>query len=120
MASYLSAGQFNIISGQLVHNTTPKLYLNVENPTDKTQRKLSTWFNTTQNAYGTFAFQGDTVTWTVADINRPNSAAWYVCEAQNLFINTGAYLYQTPSGCADETVSTVGSHHESRRIVDTR
>lgn len=108
MDSYLSAGQFNIVSGQLVQTRgdgVAPLYMNVENPADKTQRKLQTWFNTTQNGYGTFAFQGDTVTWSTPDINRPNLAAWLVCENQQLFINTGAYLYNTPAGCADETVS---------------
>ncbi|KAK3935632.1 carbohydrate-binding module family 1 protein [Diplogelasinospora grovesii] len=110
LTSYTSAGQFNIVSGQLVYNrgSAAPLYMNVEDPTDKTQRKLQTWFNTTQNAYGTFAFQGDTVTWTVSDINRPNTAAWLVCENQQLFINTGAYAYMTPAGCADETIHSYG------------
>ncbi|KAL1867825.1 hypothetical protein VTK73DRAFT_3967 [Phialemonium thermophilum] len=105
------AGQFNIKDGQLVYNrgaNEDPLYMNVEDPADKTQRKLQTWFNQTKNAYGTFAFQGDTVTWTVADINRPNTAAWLVCEDQELYINTGAYLYQTPPGCVDETIHSYG------------
>lgn len=106
LESHTTAGQFNIIDGQLVFNTKPaQLYLNVENPADKTQRKLRTWFSTTKNAYGTFKFQGDTLTWSVADIKRPNEAAWLVCTGQEVFINTGAYLYQTPAGCADQTVS---------------
>ncbi|KAK3386258.1 hypothetical protein B0T20DRAFT_366146 [Sordaria brevicollis] len=105
LESHTTAGQFSIIDGQLVFNTKPsQLYLNVENPADKTQRKLKTWFSTTKNAYGTFKFQGDTLTWTVADIKRPNEAAWLVCTGQEVFINTGAYLYQTPAGCADQTI----------------
>jgi hypothetical protein len=32
-------------------------------------------------------------------------AAWYVCEGQGLWINLGAYLYGTPGGCVDQTVS---------------
>ncbi|KAL0931535.1 uncharacterized protein CTRU02_214270 [Colletotrichum truncatum] len=100
------AGQFKIEAGQLVHLTgSSPLYLNVENPTDKTQRKLETWFSASKNTYGTFAFQGDTLTWSTPDINRPNLAAWLVCENQTVFINTGAYLYQTPAGCFDQTVS---------------
>ncbi|KAK1773036.1 60s ribosomal protein mitochondrial precursor protein, partial [Copromyces sp. CBS 386.78] len=71
-------------------------------------RKLKTWFSTTKNAYGTFKFQGDTLTWSVADINRPNEAAWLVCTGQEVFINTGAYLYQTPTGCADQTIHSYG------------
>lgn len=108
MDSYLSAGQFNIVGGQLVQTRgdgVAPLYMNVEDPVDKTQRKLQTWFDTAQNSYGTFAFQGDTVTWSAPDIDRPNTAAWLVCEDQRLYVNTGAYAYNTPAGCADETVS---------------
>jgi hypothetical protein len=102
-----NAGQFNVIGGQLVYNTgSSTLYMGVENPTNKTQRTLETWFNTTENDYGTFAFQGDTLTWNVSDIARPNTAAWLVCgDAGELYINTGAYAYETPDGCYDETVS---------------
>ncbi|KAH0425001.1 hypothetical protein CcaCcLH18_11220 [Colletotrichum camelliae] len=104
-----TAGQFKIEDGQLVHLTgSSSLYLNVENPVDKTQRKLETWFATTKNTYGTFAFQGDTLTWSTPDINRPNLAAWLVCENQEVFINTGAYLYQTPAGCYDQTIHSYG------------
>lgn len=113
--SYLTAGQFNIIDGQLVYNTgtgtTNALYLNVEDPADKTQRALATSFKATKNTYGTFAFSGDTVTWTDPDVARPNNAAFYVCPGTSatgenaLYINTGAYLYQTPSGCYDVDVS---------------
>jgi hypothetical protein len=105
-----SAGQFNIISGQLVWHRfggQPPLYMHVENPADKTQRKLRTWFEATQNTYGTFAFQGDTLTWSVSDINRPNNAAWLVCTGDELFVNTGPFLYQTPEGCFDHTVSSL-------------
>ncbi|GAB1218223.1 hypothetical protein ATERTT37_007476 [Aspergillus terreus] len=102
-----NAGQFNIVDGQLVYNVDPPLYMHVENSADKTQRVLKTWFNTTKSDYGAFAFQGDALTWSVADINRQNTAAWYVCEEQELFINTGAYLYDTPDGCADQTVCSL-------------
>ncbi|OJJ08861.1 hypothetical protein ASPVEDRAFT_48008 [Aspergillus versicolor CBS 583.65] len=104
------AGQFNIISGQLVYQLSGNgsLYMNVENPADKTQRKLTTSFNKTENAYGEFAFQGDTVTWSVEDIDRPNTGAWLVCEKQQLFINTGSYGYETPEGCSDATIHSYG------------
>ncbi|KAI4594469.1 hypothetical protein KJ359_008258 [Pestalotiopsis sp. 9143b] len=105
-----SAGQFNVVDGQLVYYTGGDLlYMGVENPTNKTQRTLETWFDSTANDYGTFAFQGDTLTWTVADISRPNTAAWLVCgDEGQLFINTGAYAYETPDGCADETIHSYG------------
>ncbi|KAI1810136.1 carbohydrate-binding module family 1 protein [Poronia punctata] len=106
-----TAGQFNIVDGQLEYynNAGEKLYMWVENPSDKTQRTLETGFDTGKNTYGTFAFQGDTVTWSVADIKRPNTAAWLVCgDKGQLYINTGAYAYDTPAGCADETIHSYG------------
>ncbi|KAI1174818.1 carbohydrate-binding module family 1 protein [Nemania sp. FL0916] len=112
LLSSKNAGQFNIIDGQLVYNPASSgemLYMWVEDPINKTQRTLETWFDTTKNPYGTFAFQGDTVTWSVSDISRPNTAAWLVCGgAGQLYINTGAYAYNTPSGCADQTIHYYG------------
>lgn len=106
MDSSRTAGQFNIVDGQLVEATGGEpLYMHVEKPADLTQRKLSTWFNTTKNDFGTFVFSGDAVTWSTPEIKRQNLAAWLVCQKQALFINTGAYSYQTPAGCADQTVS---------------
>ncbi len=106
--SYTTAGQFNIVDGQLVNSiTNPPLYMHVAEPADPANppRTLATSFNASKNAFGTFAFQGDTVTWSVPSVKRQNLAAWLVCAKQQLFVNTGAYAYQTPSGCADETVS---------------
>ncbi|KAK4461351.1 hypothetical protein QBC42DRAFT_330229 [Cladorrhinum samala] len=112
IASAKNAAQYNVASGQLIQNrfgNGPNLYLHVENPTDKTQRTLKTWFETTPNTYGAFAFQGDTLVWSVADINRPNTAAWLVCgTGKELFVNTGAYLYNTPAGCSDHTIHSYG------------
>lgn len=113
LRSSQNAGQFNIINGQLLYNpgssSGETLYMWVENPANKTQRTLQTWFDTTDNPYGAFAFQGDTLTWTVADISRPNAAAWLVCgDDGELYINTGAYAYDTPSGCADQTIHSYG------------
>jgi len=91
-------------------------YMHVENPSDKTQRKLRTWFEIGgdgnsdggKNGYGAFGFQGDTLTWSVGEIRRPNEAAWLVCGGEGeLFVNTGAFLYDTPEGCWDHTVSFV-------------
>jgi hypothetical protein len=108
LGSSKTAGQFSIVSGQLVEYTggpdTSPLYLNVEKPADFTQRKLAVWFNATQNTFGTFAFSGDALTWSAPEVKRQNLAAWLVCEGQALFVNTGAYAYQTPAGCADQTV----------------
>ncbi|KAK4187124.1 hypothetical protein QBC35DRAFT_435577 [Podospora australis] len=112
LANSKSAAQFNIVSGQLVQNrfgNGGNLYLHVENPSDKTQRRLKTWFETTPNTYGTFGWQGDTLIWTTPDITRPNSAAWLVCgDGKELFVNTGAFLWDTPAGCFDHTIHSYG------------
>lgn len=111
--NYTTAGQFNIVDGQLVEYTgsdgAAPLYLNVAQPANLTSppRTLATTFNATKNGFGTFAFQGDAVTWSTTDFQRQNVAAWLVCANQSLWINTGAYGYQTPSGCVDETVSVI-------------
>ncbi|KAI8628196.1 hypothetical protein F5Y19DRAFT_486210 [Xylariaceae sp. FL1651] len=114
LESYKTAGQYNVIDGQLVANTGTggaPLYLSVEKPTDFTQRTLATWFNSTKNEFGTFAFQGDALTWSTPEVKRQNLAAWLVCAKQALFINTGAYAYQTPSGCADQTIHYYNDAH---------
>lgn len=114
LETYRTAGQYNVDGdGQFVANTgsgAEPLYLHVERPADPANapRKLATWFNTTRNDFGAFAFQGDALTWSDPSVNRQNLAAWLVCEGQAMFINTGAYGYQTPAGCADQTVSP---HH---------
>jgi len=66
---------------------------------------LAVTFSPTKNTYGTFAWQGDALTWSAPDLTRPQASAWYVCEGQQLFVNLGAYLSGTPARCADQTVS---------------
>lgn len=105
LGNYTSAGQFQIVNGQLVELIAGGLlYANVEMQENSTVTKLGMTFEATQNTYGTFAFSGDAVQWTVPSINRPNPSAWLVCGGQQLFINLGNYDYLTPAGCADETV----------------
>lgn len=107
-----SAGQFNITDGQLVELIDTKgtvLYANVGQQPSPSATYLPVTFRNTKNSFGTFAFQGDTVTWSAAGVQRQNAAAWYVCEGQTVWINLGAYAYVTPAGCADQTVSSGGS-----------
>ncbi|KAI5799115.1 hypothetical protein DFH27DRAFT_591316 [Peziza echinospora] len=107
--SYLTAGQFNIVDGKLVQlistSASPAtlLYASVT-PRVGTEMKLQVQWTTTPSSYGTFSFSGDTLQWTVAGIDRPNAAAWLVCESQHLYVNLGAYLYNTPAGCFDQTI----------------
>ncbi|TGO23920.1 hypothetical protein BPAE_0117g00150 [Botrytis paeoniae] len=106
LADRSTAGQYQIVSGQLVELIAPNtfLYANVQPPANSSAVRLSMTFNTTQNTFGTFAFSGDAVTWSVASISRPNLSAWLVCGAQKLWINLGNYAYLTPTGCVDETI----------------
>jgi hypothetical protein len=110
MGNYTTAGQFNIVNGQLIELITGGLLYAVVLPqTDSMVTKLAVTFSKSPNTYGTFAFSGDAVTWTIPSISRPNSAAWLVCTDQQLFINLGPYAYNTPAGCADETVHSLYS-----------
>lgn len=108
LASSKTAAQFRFEGNQLVLQMpapSAPLYMHVANATTPTPRTLRTWFAADKNAYGDFAFQGDTLVWSVAGMQRPNTAAWLVCEGGAVFVNTGAFLYQTPEGCFDHTVS---------------
>ncbi|SPN98421.1 uncharacterized protein DNG_01466 [Cephalotrichum gorgonifer] len=103
-----SAGQFNVVAGQLVSLGDPSLplYLHVERPADLASppRTLATTFNETESDFGQFVFNGDALTWSVEGMRRENQAAWLVCGGDELFINTGAYGYMTPAGCSDHTI----------------
>ena len=109
MESYTTAGQFQVQGGQLVELISAPgaavelLYANVI-PNETVTTKLAVTFSGTKNSYGTFAWSGDALTWTNPNVKRQNNAAWLACTGQQLFINLGAYGYQTPSGCADQTV----------------
>jgi len=103
-----TAGQFQIVDGQLIElidTKGTKLYANVGQAENAAATYLPVSFTTAKNSFGNFAYQGDTLTWSAAGVQRQNVAAWYVCENQSLWINLGAYLYGTPAGCADQTVS---------------
>jgi hypothetical protein len=129
LGSYTTAGQFQVVDGQLVQlvsspgGTAQLLYGNVATNTSYNGRMfigcvqfegvlthmpeaLQVTFSTSKNTYGTWGWQGDGLTWSTPDIKRPNSIAWYICTNDHLvYLNLGAYLYNTPSGCSDETVS---------------
>jgi hypothetical protein len=51
-------------------------------------------------------------------VQSQNPAAWYVCEGKQLFLNLGDYLYQTPSGCSDETVRFLSFVLNSQKLKD--
>ncbi|KAF8909619.1 hypothetical protein CPB84DRAFT_1743667 [Gymnopilus junonius] len=85
------AAQFQITNGQLTGDV-----------------KLAVSWSTAPSPNGTFTWSGDTVEWSSPSVSRPQSNAWLVCPdaAGNklLFVNLGPYDYNTPTGCADETI----------------
>ncbi|KAH8659207.1 hypothetical protein BGZ60DRAFT_433951 [Tricladium varicosporioides] len=105
LESYTTAGQFNVVSGQLVQLVSGGfLYGVVEKFNNSTQVKLQVSFSKEKNTYGTFQWSGDALQWTATDVKRQNLSAWLVCGAQSLWVNLGAYGYMTPAGCADQTI----------------
>lgn len=104
--SYTTAGQFQIVNGQLVELVPGgQLYANVEEQVDANIVKLAVTFKTTQNTYGRFSYNKYALEWSVATINRPDLSAWLVCDNQQLFLNLGPVADNTPAGCVDQTVS---------------
>ncbi|PPQ77952.1 hypothetical protein CVT25_015427 [Psilocybe cyanescens] len=104
-----NAAQFQITGGQLIQNANGKnLYAVVEPRANSTVVKLKVSWSTTPAASGTFIFSGDTVEWSTPTISRPQNNAWLVCPDaagnKDLYVNLGPYSYQTPAGCADETI----------------
>ncbi|KAG6908901.1 hypothetical protein DXG01_002879 [Tephrocybe rancida] len=109
LGSPSTAAQFQITNGQLIQNAngTP-LYAVVEPRANSTVVKLKMSWSATPATAGTFVFSGDTVEWSIPTITRPQNNAWLVCPDTaghpDLYINLGPYSYQTPAGCADETI----------------
>jgi hypothetical protein len=97
LGDYTTAGQFQVVDGQLVQlvsapgEAVKLLYGVVSETRYINDNSLSVTFSTSKNTYGTFAWQGDGLTWTVAGVSRPNASAWYVCTGQQLYINLGNY-----------------------------
>jgi hypothetical protein len=122
LGSHTTAGQFKITSdGQLAQlvsgpGETPEkfLYAVVNETRVINDKSLAVSFSEEKNAYGAFAWNGDGLVWSVEGVQRPNAAAWYVCQGQRMYINLGNYLYQTPSGCADQTIH----YYNDRRAND--
>ncbi|KAJ8105719.1 hypothetical protein OPT61_g10010 [Boeremia exigua] len=91
LEDYTTAGQFQIVDGQLVQLVSAPgaavklLYAVVSETRYINGNSLSVTFSTTKNAYGQFAWQGDGLTWTVAGVSRPNSAAWIKLNGMDTF-----------------------------------
>jgi hypothetical protein len=106
LGSYTTAGQFQIVDGQLQQLTSPGNFLyGVVEQNTTTATKLGVSFGTSKNTFGTWKWNGDDLQWSTPGITRPNLSAMLVCESNNLYLNLGAYLYMTPAGCVDQTVS---------------
>ncbi|KAF2205207.1 hypothetical protein GQ43DRAFT_362846 [Delitschia confertaspora ATCC 74209] len=117
LGDYTTAGQFQVVDGQLVQLVSAPgaavklLYGTVSQERSFNNQALLLSWSETKNTYGTFGWQGDGLTWSVAGITRPNSIAWYVCTGQQVYINLGNYMYQTPTGCVDETIHYYNDKH---------
>ncbi|KAF8645814.1 hypothetical protein AX16_007557 [Volvariella volvacea WC 439] len=105
-----TAAQFQITNGQLIQaaGSGKSLYAVVEPRANSTVMKLKMSWSETPATSGTFRFSGDTVEWSNPSISRPQNNAWLVCPDAagnlDLYVNLGPYAYQTPAGCADETI----------------
>lgn len=105
LGSYLTAGQFQIVDGQLEQLLTTGNYLYaIAEQNTTTATKLGVSFSTTKNTFGTWKWNGDDLQWSTPGITRPNLSAMLVCENNDLYLNLGAYAYMTPAGCVDQTV----------------
>ncbi|KAI0321502.1 carbohydrate-binding module family 1 protein [Amylostereum chailletii] len=108
----VDAAQFVIQDGQLIQyanlSASTPLYAIVEDRANSTVMKLGISWSETPATEGTFVWSGDTVEWSIPTIDRPALNAWLVCPdaAGNklIYINLGPYDYETPAGCADETI----------------
>ncbi|CAA7268822.1 unnamed protein product [Cyclocybe aegerita] len=104
-----TAAQFQITNGQLVQNVAGgSLYATVEPRSSSSVMRLKVSWSKTPDTLGSFRFSGDTVEWSSPTISRPQTNAWLVCADssgnRDVYINLGAYGYQTPSGCNDHTI----------------
>ncbi|THV02637.1 hypothetical protein K435DRAFT_749004 [Dendrothele bispora CBS 962.96] len=102
------ASQFVITDGQLVQQVDPLLYAIVEPRANDTVVKLKVTWSETPATSGTFMWSGDTVEWSDPNVERPQDNAWLICPDEDgnkdLYVNLGPYDYNTPPGCADETI----------------
>ncbi|TRM69189.1 hypothetical protein BD626DRAFT_392599 [Schizophyllum amplum] len=102
------AAQFQITDGQLIQTADTPLYAIVTPPASADDKKLKVTWGEAPDTLGAFVFGGDTVEWSSPSVTRPQNNAWLVCEDEDgnkdVYINLGPYSYQTPAGCADETI----------------
>ena len=68
------------------------VFIPVNTTTAATATYLPTFFATTQETTGTWAFQGDGLTWTAPDIPRQNIGAFLACGSgvPGVYVNLGA------------------------------
>ncbi|TEB32677.1 hypothetical protein FA13DRAFT_220311 [Coprinellus micaceus] len=111
LGEYTKAALFKVTSGQLVQGVSGQqtaLYAKVDKTPLSDGKRLRVYWDTTPSTSGTFRWSGDTLEWSDPSVTRPQANAWLVCPDgqgnKDLFINLGAYSYQTPAGCADHTI----------------
>ncbi|TFK29420.1 hypothetical protein FA15DRAFT_752559 [Coprinopsis marcescibilis] len=105
----IEAALFRVENGQLIQNANgTSLYAVLEPRADSSVMKLKMSWTTSPAASGRFVFSGDTLEWSNPSISRPQNNAWLVCpDARGnkiVYVNLGPYSYNTPAGCADQTI----------------
>lgn len=113
LGDYPTASLYRVTNGQLIQGVEGQqtlLYARVEPRADASVMKLKVSWSTTPATSGRFVLSGDTLEWSDPAISRPQNNAWLVCPDgqgnKDVYINLGPYSYQTPAGCADQTIHT--------------
>lgn len=122
-----TAGQFNIVSGQLVQYIPGggQLYGSVYPPATGTNR-MKLFFQTSPATNVTWTFSGDALTASIPGYTQNQGGIWLACtddsttrltgmarcfrddvailpKSRHLaYVNLGNFDYQTPTGCGDE------------------
>lgn len=92
----LSDGSILYLNGNHIRfsfrNHRFNLGMAVNTTTATTATYLPTYFATTEETTGTWAFQGDGLTWTAPDIPRQNNGAFLACGSgvPGVYVNLGA------------------------------
>ena len=91
LGDYTTAAQLAIVDGQLTQlvsgaSETPAkvLYAIVSQTRSINNLSLAVSWSESKNTYGTFAWGGDDLQWSVSGVSRPNLSAWYVCTGQQV------------------------------------
>jgi len=111
LGSTSTAGQFQVVTGQLVQYTPygNQLYGSVYPPVTGTKRMQLFW-QTSPATNVTWTFSGDALTASIPGYTQAQGGIWLACTDDSttrlaVYVNLGNFDYQTPTGCGDETLN---------------